>query len=105
MSFTEYPYKRPSMEGLKEKLELAIQAFEQGKTVAEQSREIERINALRNDYISMMNICLIRHTMDTNNAFYESENSFFDAAGPTYEKLNTSFYQALIQSPFKERTQ
>lgn len=50
----------------------------------------------------MVNLCLIRHTSDTRNPFYEKENEYFDENLPAFEALNNRFFRALLSSPFRE---
>ncbi len=50
MSFKDYEYKRPNIEELKEKFTVALEKFDNAKTVEEQKQVIHSINEIRNDF-------------------------------------------------------
>lgn len=102
MKFLEYEYKRPNLEELKKDFLLAIDKFQQGKTLEIQNENLKKIVKLRNDFLTQSEIAGIRYSIDTRDTFYEAEQDFFDQAMPEYEGLVSTFYKALIKSPFKE---
>lgn len=102
MKFLEYEYKRPNLEELKKDFLLAIDKFQQGKTLEIQNENLKKIVKLRNDFLTQSEIAGIRYSIDTRDTFYEEEQDFFDQAMPEYEGLVSTFYKALIKSPFKE---
>ncbi len=102
MKFSEFEYKRPEIEGFKQDFEIALKNFENGDSLEAQDEALREISRLREEFGTMWNICLIRHTSNTKDEFYEAENSFFDKNLPSYEALNTRFYEALTQSPFRK---
>lgn len=102
MKFLEYEYKRPNLEELKKDFLLAIDKFQQGKTLEIQNENLKKIVKLRNDFLTQSEIAGIRYSIDTRDTFYEKEQDFFDQAMPEYEGLVSTFYKALIKSPFKE---
>ncbi len=105
MPFSTYKYERPDKELITSGISSAITRLEQAKSAKEQNEIIREINKLRQRYSTMFNICMIRHTIDTNDAFYEAENKYFDEIGPEYSKVNADFYRALINSPYKSELQ
>ncbi|CAM4005065.1 M3 family oligoendopeptidase [Bacillus cereus] len=102
MSFKDYEYKRPNIEELKEKFTVALEKFDNTKTVEEQKQVINSINEIRNDFGTMGNLCYIRHSVDTTDAFYKEEQDFFDEYSPVVQGYGTKYYKALINSPFRE---
>ncbi|WP_369900506.1 M3 family oligoendopeptidase [Bacillus manliponensis] len=101
MSFKDYEYKRPSMEELEKKFKEAIVQFTNAGTAENQRKVISYINEIRNDFNTMYNLCYIRHTLDTTDAFYKEENEFFDESSPIVKGYVTKYYEALMQSPFR----
>ncbi len=101
MTFDAFPYQRPDMNQVSAQYRALVQQFEQAQTVEVQTEVMDRINALRNDFMSMYNLCHVRHTINTKDAFYTAENDFFDAEMPAFEGLNFEYYRALIASPFR----
>ncbi len=101
MTFDAFPYRRPDMSQVSAQYRALVRQFEQARTIEAQNEAMNHINALRNDFMSMYNLCHIRHTINTKDAFYAAENDFFDAEMPTFEGLNVEYYRALIVSPFR----
>ncbi|MDP4086110.1 MAG: M3 family oligoendopeptidase [Bacillota bacterium] len=101
MKFEEYTYQRPNLEEVTKKYKTALERFENAETVDEQSQAMNEINKIRNDLGTMFNLCQIRHTIDTNDEFYKTEQDYMDEIAPEVEGLNTKYYQALVQSKFR----
>jgi len=102
MSFKNYEYKRPNTEELQEKFTAALKRFEDAKTLEAQKQVIHDINEIRNDFGTMGNICYIRHSVDTTDAFYKKEQDFFDEYSPIVQGYTTKYYKALINSPLRD---
>jgi M3 family oligoendopeptidase len=99
--FEDYSYQRPDFHQLNKQFQRWLETFQQADSFATHSHALEQIDQLRKEYDSMYNICHIRHTIDTRDAFYEKENAFFDQTNPEYQGLVTQFYQALINSKYR----
>ncbi|MFS0637203.1 M3 family oligoendopeptidase [Mesobacillus foraminis] len=102
MKFEEYEYKSPQLDELTEKFELALEKFRGSSSANSQDEAMKEINELRNEVDTMMNICYIRHSIDTNNEFYKAEQDYLDELEPNVEGLVAKYYEALVSSPFKE---
>jgi len=102
MKFNEYQYQRPEIEKIKEDAHIILDEFSSAQSIEEQRALIDQINAIRRHTSSMAVLCSIRHTMNTEDAFYESENQYWDENNPYFEELNVQFYQAILSSPFLE---
>jgi len=103
LKFTEYRYERPNMEEIKTKFAAALQKFKQADRIEIQDEAMKEINAIRNDFSTMANICYIRHTVDTNDEFYKQEQDFFDEVEPEMKGLVTEYYKALVNSRFRSQ--
>lgn len=102
MKFEEYEYKRPDLEELTEKFELALEKFRTSSSALGQDQAMKEINEIRNEVDTMMNICYIRHSIDTNDEFYKAEQDYLDELAPEVEGLVSKYYEALVSSPFRE---
>jgi M3 family oligoendopeptidase len=102
LTFKDFPYERPEMPALVRDFERQLAAFEKAATPAAQTRSLSRLNAVRDQFWTMYNLCYVRHTVDTTDPFFEKENEYFDANLPAFEALNNRFYRALLGSPFRE---
>lgn len=102
MTFNDFPYVRPDFEAFSQKFQATLADFEKADSPAAQSQALERLNAQRDEFATMYNLCYIRHTSDTRDPFYEAENEYFDACLPSFEDLTNRFYRALLAAPFRE---
>ena len=78
MKFTDYPYKRPNLKRVSKNFETLIKTFSEAQNLEDAESALTKINRIRRDFTSMASIGQIRHTIDTRDAFYDSENQFFD---------------------------
>ncbi len=102
MTFESFPYVRPEMAKVTQDFEKQLLRFQNAQTAAEQSRSLSRLNAVREEFWTMYNLCYVRHTSNTADVFYEKENDYFDENLPSFEALNNRFFRALLASPFRE---
>ncbi len=101
MKFSEMPYERPVLEGLKRTLAGLVQrlkdaaGYKQAKAVfLERERELKHIN-------TQSSLAHIRHTIDTRDEFYDGEVKFWNAAGPQLQEYGQAWTAAILASPFR----
>ena len=102
MKFSEFKYTRPSYEENKEQILSLVNEIKLANTYTEQKGYVDELNKIRNNIESMSTICSIRHSINTDDEFYEKEKQYWDEYSPLYEELNSLFYEVLISSKFKE---
>ncbi len=100
-TFDDFPYARPDMGAMAVAFDALLTDFENAASASEQSRCLARMNELRKAFASMHSLCVIRHTSDTRDPFYEAENTYFDEEIPAYEALNDRLYRSLLHSSFR----
>ncbi|MEY8462645.1 M3 family oligoendopeptidase [Streptococcus merionis] len=101
MKFSDYTYKRPDYETVKAELTQLTERLTQAKTADEALAAVKSINALNASIETQNTLCSIRHSIDTNDTFYEAETNYWDNHGPLYQELTTNYYKAVIDSPFR----
>ncbi len=102
MKFSEMKYVRPDTDALIQsygRLTEAAQKAENGQTLLDLFAEHRTLN---DDYECNSCLANIRHTLDTRDEFYDTENNFFDRVGPSVGNAQLNFYRALLASPHKE---
>ncbi|RLQ97098.1 M3 family oligoendopeptidase [Falsibacillus albus] len=102
MKFEEYIYKRPDLEEIEAAFEKNLENFSDAGSVEEQSKAMGEINKIRNDVGTMFNLCYIRHTINTNDEFYQNEQDYMDELAPKMEGLTARYYQALKDSKYRK---
>ena len=101
--FKDFKYTRPDMDVLSKTFNDTLNQFSNANNFNEAQKALKEIYRLRAGFDSMYNLAYIRHSINTKDAFYETENSFFDQQLPVFEKLKTDWYKKLLNSPFKAR--
>ncbi|WP_409294572.1 M3 family oligoendopeptidase [Peribacillus sp. SCS-26] len=101
MKFEQYEYKRPDMEEVKAKLGEYINGFKEAGSAGEQNKIMQQINEIRGDVDTMVNICYIRHTIDTEDEYYKAEQDYLDEMAPELEEYISDYYKALTSSSFR----
>ena len=102
MKFKDFIYERPDMEAMQSKFAALLETFNSADSADKQIEVIDAINALRNQIESMAVIVQIRHTINTEDPYYDAENNFIDEAMPQYQQVIDQYYRALNASAFKE---
>ncbi|MFD2442826.1 M3 family oligoendopeptidase [Bacillus sp. CGMCC 1.16607] len=101
MKFNEFAYIRPDIEKVKQELGQLIEVFKGAASAKEQLVAVGKINELRKEFESAQTIAHIRHTLDTTDPFYEAEFAFFNEKSPEYESVDSQYYRALLETPFR----
>lgn len=101
-TFKDYEYKRPNLEGTQHKFNQLIEQFNTADSAEAQIKIIEDINRVRQTIGTAENIALIRASIDTNDEYYSAERDYFDDNGAQIVSMEKTFFEALINSPFKE---
>lgn len=101
MKFDQYVYKRPVLEAIKPAFYEALGRFKQAGSCEEQLNAMKEINKIRNEIGTMINLCHIRHTVNTADEFYEKENDYLDEMMPEVTGLESDYYRELIKSPYR----
>jgi len=101
VKFKDYEYTRPDLDQMEKSFIELLEKFRNAKSASEQSMVIDEVTSLRNYFETMVTLASIRHSINTEDKFYETEQDFMDENGPRYEKLVTDYYKELINSPFR----
>lgn len=103
MRFMDMVYERPDIKSIEEIFGSLLERFDNAGDFEEQDRIMVEINEQRSRFESMGNIVYIRHTIDTNDEFYEKEQDYLDEVTPIYEGIISRYYNSLINSKFKAK--
>ena len=101
MIFIDYKYERPNSEQFKNEFGALVYKFEAATNAEEQLEIVNKINAMRSHIETMATLSSIRHSIDTRDEFYDSEQTYWDEQGPLYEEATSAFYHAIVKSPFR----
>lgn len=101
-AFSSFVYERPDFEAFANRFNQLLERFRNAADAGAQANALRDINEMRGKFSTLYNICHIRHTMNTRDAFYEAENDFFDQHMPAYQGLVTAFYHELLNARFRQ---
>ena len=103
MKFKDIEYKRPDIEQVKKQYQNLTEALKQAE-----SYEAARAVFLEKDklerHVATQGVLVeIRHSINTKDAFYDSEQQFWDEAYPELEEYSQQWTLALLKSAFREQ--
>ena len=101
MKFSAFPYVRPDMDQIRSQFNQYIEKFENAQSAQEQIEVIHEINKIRNTIETTGALVQVRHTINTEDAFYDAENDFIDEVMPQYTEMVDLYYRVMNQSKFK----
>jgi oligoendopeptidase, M3 family len=102
MKFNEYKYEHLDLEKIKKEFSELIESFEKAENVEGQIIALDEIIKLRNHIETMQTLVSVRHSIDTNDEFYDKENEYMDESSPILFGFTNDFYKALVNSKFKD---
>ena len=102
MKFNEYKYEHLDLEKIKKEFSELIKSFEKAENVEGQVNAFDEIIKLRNHIETMQTLVSVRHSIDTNDEFYDKENEYMDEISPILFGFTNDFYKALVNSRFKD---
>lgn len=102
MKFSEYPYQRPDINAVKSEIDALTESFINAIDVVTACEVVDKYFKIIDGVDSMMQLVLIRHSIDTKDAFYTEEQNFVDEAMPLLQSSAVKFTNALLASPFKK---
>ncbi|CEM61934.1 M3 family oligoendopeptidase [Treponema phagedenis] len=99
--FGDMPYTRPDMKKLAQDFAEAGKAFESAGSAEKQIEIIDRVQQLSAHYMTMQTLAEVRHTINTEDSFYDAENDFFDECSPEFSRIENEFQKKFIASQFR----
>jgi M3 family oligoendopeptidase len=99
--FSAFDYQRPEMDVFSQDFNKRLADLSNASDSQTALDAFEHINHMRAGFSSLQSLCHIRHTTNTRDKFYETENDFFDQQMPVFQSLNDAFYRLLVQSPHR----
>ncbi len=99
--FSEMPYERPDIEGLKAAVEEATRKVREAKSAAEARDAYFALQEKETVSDTLYSLAYVRNTIDTNDAFYEGEVKWLQAAFAEAIPQFNAWKKALAESPFR----
>jgi len=101
MTFKEMPYARPDIEALKTQYADFTKRLKAAADYAEAKAVFLEMETVGKHINTLMNLCMIRHRIDTRDEFYDAEEKFWNTAGPELQEYEQQWTAAMLASPFR----
>jgi len=101
MKFSDYKYVRPDVESVRNQFLSLIERFENASNVEEQNEVMKEVNKIREEVDTLGSLAYVRHSIDTEDKFYETEQEFLDESMPLFTEVVVKYYEALVNSKFR----
>lgn len=101
MKFSEMPYERVKYEEVEKQYKAIMEEFSNAKSGEEQFEIHKKQYALSNKVSSLITIAQIRHDIDTKDAFYDEEKTYYDEISPKLNSLSVAYAKQMYESPFR----
>lgn len=102
MKFKDIPYERIDFQKAAETLKALMKDFSEARSADEQFAVHERYYALIGHIRTESVLAEIRHSIDTEDAFYEAEKNYYDREMPAFSNLEVSYKKLLFHSQYRE---
>ena len=96
------PYERISVESIKEEMKALIQKLKEAKDFEEAEALFLENEKLQGHVFTMSSLALVRHSINTEDKFYDEEQNYWNNAYPQIQEFNQEWTKALLDSPFKD---
>ncbi len=101
MKFKDMPYARPDIEDLKKKISGLKEKIEKAQSPKEAISAYDEVLKASEEYSTMGSLAYVRHTINTEDEFYDRENDFFDEVGPQITDAFQGVLKAMVNSTFR----
>lgn len=96
------PYERISVESIKEEMKALIQKLKEAKDFEEAEALFLENEKLQGHVFTMSSLAQVRHSINTEDKFYDEEQNYWNNAYPQIQEFNQEWTKALLDSPFKD---
>ena len=100
-TFSQIPYQRPDTEDAKRQLTALTERLASAQSYAEAKDAFLGVEALVSHIFTQRTIASIRHSINTEDAFYDAEMKFWNAVIPELIEYQQKWTQTLLHSQFR----
>ena len=101
MKFSEMQYERPNIENIKKQADEIKYRFANAQDFETADSAFIEWDRMSAHVDTMMSLAYTRHSIDTNDEFYEKEVEFTDEISPEFTEIQQSFTKLLVESTFR----
>ena len=101
MKFNDMPYARPNTDEVKQAMSALTEQLKNAADYAEARDVFMKMETESKRFVTMAQLASVRHSIDTRDAFYDAEETFFNNASPELQEYQQAWTLALLESPFR----
>ncbi len=101
MKFCDMKYERPDIEAVKTKYTQLTEELKNAANYGEAKAAFLAFEETEGHVTTAGTLASIRHSIDTRDAFYDAEESFWNATWPELTEFSQNFTLTLLSSPFR----
>jgi len=102
MKFSEITYERPDLEALSHDIKQRITILTEASDYDTQKTQFVAINQCFKRIMGAQVYASVKFSLNIADAYYESENDYYDQESPSIGQLSKEFKQALLKSTFRK---
>lgn len=101
MKFSEMKYERPDVDVVSKEEKEIIRRFSEAETYDDALQAYRDWDKISSHVCTMSSIAYTRHSIDTNDVFYDKEVEYLDEKSPLFTELSNQFSKVLVESKFR----
>ena len=101
MKVSEMPYKRITVEELKEQAEKIIAKIKAAKSAEDLKAARDEFNKISEEAETACSLANCRFTLNTRDEFYNAEMDYYDNAMPLFSEIENEYKKAMLDSPYR----
>lgn len=101
MKFKDFKYERIELDDIQKEYGQMIKKLKECQNASDFLKEFNDINRYRKHFMTMYQLCYIRHSIDTSDKFYDSEKDYWDETLPVVQTYENEFFKICLD--FKDR--
>lgn len=101
MKVSEMPYKRITVEELKEQAERIIEKIKSAKGAEDLKNARDEFNKISEEVDTAASLANCRFTLNTRDEFYNAEMDYYDNAMPLFSEIENEYKKAMLDSPYR----
>ncbi len=102
MKFKDYVYERPDVKEVAKAIERFAEEIANAKSFASAKQALEQVLELQDHYGTMAVLCSIRHSINTEDSYYEQEQAYFDENQPVVSNAVNKLDKVLVNSSYRK---
>lgn len=103
MKFKDFEYKRIELADVERDFGALIAELKAASDPETFNEVFDRISDYRGHLMTMMSLCSVRHTIDTSDEFYKTEQDYWDETAPNIQKYENEFASVCLACPFRDK--